>query len=141
LSRLLLDTCAVIWIAQDAPMEAKARKAIREAAMGGDLYVSPASAWEIGLLSRPRARSAPGPRFLPDARSWFSAFMARPGIRLAELTPDIAIEASHLPGAFHNDPADRLIIATARQMGAAVITRDSKILAYAETGHAAALAC
>ena len=138
---LLLDTCAIIWIAQDAAIEASAKSAIREAATRGDLFVSPASAWEIGLLARPRTSGAAGPQFLPDAQSWFAAFMARPGVRLAALTPEIAINVSKLPGDFHNDPADRMIVATARRMGASVVTRDARILSYAQAGHVAALAC
>lgn len=141
MSLLLLDTCAVIWIAQDAPMEPAAKGAIREAAGRGELYVSPASAWEIGLLGRPRPSGAPGPQFLPDPQTWFAAFMARPGVRLAALTPEIAIDTSYLPGLFHNDPADRMVVATARRIGAAVVTRDRKILDYAAAGHVSAVAC
>ena len=77
MSLLLLDTCALIWIAQDAALEASAKLAIREAAVGGDLFVSPASAWEIGLFARPRTGGAAGPQFLPDAQSWFGVFMAQ----------------------------------------------------------------
>lgn len=67
--------------------------------------------------------------------------MASSVMRLAVITPDIAIEASHLPGDLHSDPADRLIIATARSLGATIITRDPKILAYAEAGFVEAIAC
>ena len=67
--------------------------------------------------------------------------MARPGIRLAALTPEIAIDASHLPGVFHSDPADRMIVATARRIGAAIVTRDRKILDYAEAGFVEAMVC
>ena len=141
MSLLLLDTCAVIWVAQDAGIEASARTAIREAAARGDLYVSPASAWEIGLLARPGADRAQGLQFLPDPKTWFATLMATPGIRLTALTPEIAIDASHLPGAFHSDPADRMIVATARGIGATVITRDSKILDYARAGFVQAMVC
>ncbi len=46
------------------------------------------------------------------------------------LTPEIAIDAANLPGSFHPDPADRLIVATARAHGATLLTTDAKILAY-----------
>ncbi len=114
---------------------------IRDAAMRRTLYVSPASAWEIGLLSRPRTGRASPPLFAPDPKTWFAAFMARPGVRLAALTPEMAIDSSHLPGVFHPDPGDRLIIATARHLGATVVTRDQKILDYAQAGFVEALAC
>lgn len=122
-------------------MEASAKRLIQEAAVSGNLFVSTASAWEIGLLARHRAGQVQGLQFLPDPQTWFGTLMARPGIRLAALTPEIAIDASHLPGEFHNDPADRMIVATARRMGASVVTRDSKILDYARTGRVESVAC
>lgn len=141
MSGLLLDTCALIWIAQDAPLAAVARQAIRDAATQGELLVSPASAWEVGLLSRARGERPASLQLSPDPKTWFQALMARPGIRLAALTPDIVIDASHLPGDLHGDPGDRLIIATARQLGAAVVTRDRKILDYAAACFVEAVAC
>ena len=122
-------------------MEASAKRSIRQAAIDGTLFVSTASAWEIGLLARHRAGQPQGLQFLPDPQAWFASLMARPGIRLAALTPEIAIDASHLPGTFHNDPADRMIVATARRIGASVVTRDSKILAYAKVGFVEVVAC
>ena len=141
MSALLLDTCALIWIAQDATLDPDAKAMIREAAVRRTLFVSPASAWEIGLLSRPRAGRAPDPVFSPDPKIWFNVFMARRAVKLAALTPEIAIDSSHLPGALHGDPADRLIIATARDLGAAIVTRDRKILDYAQAGYVEAVAC
>ena len=141
MSALLLDTCALIWIAQDATLDPDAKAMIREAAVRRTLFVSPASAWEIGLLSRPRAGRAPDPVFSPDPKIWFGVFMARRAVKLAALTPEIAIDSSHLPGALHGDPADRLIIATARHLGAAIVTRDRKILDYAQAGYVEAVAC
>lgn len=67
--------------------------------------------------------------------------MAQPGVRPAAFTPEIAIGASHLPEPLHGDPADRLLIATARAMAMPIVTRDSKILAYGAAGYVAALAC
>jgi PIN domain nuclease of toxin-antitoxin system len=67
--------------------------------------------------------------------------MAGPGIREAPFHPDIAIDSSWLPGEVHGDPADRLIIATARHLGLPVVTRDRKIIAYAEDGEVAVIPC
>jgi PIN domain nuclease of toxin-antitoxin system len=55
--------------------------------------------------------------------------------------PEAAIEAAFLPGEPHRDPADRLLIATARQLRATLITRDELILAYARQGHVDAIPC
>jgi PIN domain nuclease of toxin-antitoxin system len=67
--------------------------------------------------------------------------MAGPGIRPAPLTPDIAIDASYLPGDINGDPADRMIVATARQLYIPVVIRDARILAYARRGHVVAIRC
>ena len=67
-------------------------------------------------------------------------FLSNSGVRLTPLTPEIAIESSFLPR-LHSDPADRLLIATARALGAPIVTRDRRILAYARAGFVAAIAC
>ncbi len=138
---VLLDTCAVIWLANGDPMLPQAMQAIRAAAMTRAIYVSPITAWEIGLLSRPRPHRTADLHFQPDPKTWFARFMSGPGIQSAAFTPDIAIEASYLPGDLHSDPADRLIIATARHLGMPVVTRDRKIIAYSESGFVRTIPC
>jgi len=134
---LLLDTCAVIWIAQDQPIAPAALRAIeREASSGRPAQVSPISAWEIGMLaagSRVNLTMAPA--------RWFRHFIDRVDVMLAELTPDILIASWFLPGGMNRDPADRIICATAREGGHTIVTRDRKILDYAAAGHCRALAC
>jgi PIN domain nuclease of toxin-antitoxin system len=71
----------------------------------------------------------------------FQAFLRLPGVQAQQLTPDILIESSLLPGQLHGDPADRIIIATARALDLTVVTRDRHILDYADKGHVRALAC
>ncbi len=121
-------------------MKAAALAAIRHAAGGSGVFVSPVSAWELGLLSRPRGMRVPF-TFRPDPQTWFDRVMKGPGIRLAALTPAIAIAASLLPGELHGDPADRLMIATARHMGLPIVTRDARIMAYGEAGHVGVVEC
>ncbi len=134
---LLLDTCAMIWISKGEPVAPAAREAVeRELAASRLTYVSPISAWEIGLLAAGNRISLT----MPPMR-WFSQFMNRRGLALADLTPDILIAASYLPGALHRDPVDRIICATARESGHIVVTRDRKILDYAAAGHCRAMAC
>ncbi len=67
--------------------------------------------------------------------------MAYPGMKLAALTPEIAIDASFLAGEPHGDAGDRLIIATARHLGVPVVTRDARILAYARRGYSRTIPC
>jgi PIN domain nuclease of toxin-antitoxin system len=61
---------------------------------------------------------------------WFDQALARPGIRLLELTPRIVVESVQLPGGFHRDPADQIIVATARVYDCPLVTTDAKILRY-----------
>lgn len=132
---LLLDTCAIIWSMRGAKMAAESVKAIGLAsAQVGCLYLSPISIWEIGLLvSKGRLAFA--------VENWFEVLLSQPGLRLAEMPPQLLIASSFLPSGAPNDPADRIILATARQYGFRVVTRDQKILAYARKGYAACLAC
>ena len=136
---VLLDTCAVIWLANGDPLENDADRGIIDAALADGVFVSPISAWEIGMLARPKVGRAIA--FLPDPATWFARFMAGPAIRAAAFTADIAIAASGLPDPLHGDPADRLLIATARHMAIPIVTRDAKIIAYAAAGHVSAMAC
>ncbi len=138
---VLLDTCAVIWLANGDPMQPAAIEAIVHAGLHGGIFVSPISAWEIGMLSRPKAGRANVLKFMPDPMTWFTRLMAGPGIKAAPFLPEIAIAASWLPGDIHADPGDRAIIATARHLVMPVVTRDAKIIAYAEAGEVSVMAC
>jgi PIN domain nuclease of toxin-antitoxin system len=134
---LLLDTCVLIWMAAMSAEAARARAILKEAYDEDlDVYLSPFSAWELGMLAaKGRLASATPPRV------FFARLLALPGLKLAQLTPDILISSSELPGEVHSDPADRVLIATARDLGMRLLTRDRKILDYAAKGHVMALAC
>ena len=138
---VLLDTCAAIWLMNRGPMRDASLIAIMAAGRARGIFVSPVSAWEIGMLSKGRPGRAEGLHFVPDPKTWFAKLMAAPRVREAPLTPDIAIEASFLPGEIHADPADRLLIATARHLGASIVTRDSRIIAYGRSGHVSVINC
>lgn len=135
---VLLDTNAVIWLVNERPMTPGSVDLIRRAAAVGRLLVSPVSAWEVGMLA---ASHRSGLRFRPTPQDWFARVLEMPGIRLTPLAPDAAIDSAFLPGDFHRDPADRLLIATARRLAATIVTRDRQILAYAARGHVDAIAC
>jgi PIN domain nuclease of toxin-antitoxin system len=135
---VLLDTCAIIWMVQEQPMASAALSAIRQAAAVGSLFVSPVSAWEVGLLATRRRQPL---TFRPTPILWVERLLARPGIRPAPLPHRVAVSAAFLPGELHGDPADRLLIATARELGAPLVTRDRRILDYAAQGHVDAIPC
>jgi PIN domain nuclease of toxin-antitoxin system len=134
---LLLDTHAAIWITEDQPIASAAVQAIDAAyRAGSSVFVSAISAWEIGLLvSRNRLSLVARPE------RWFQRLLAIPGMRLAELSPDILIASSFLPGQPPRDPADRILLATARDLGATLITRDRILLKYGEDGQVSTIAC
>ncbi len=135
--RLLLDTCAIIWIALEEQIKPEAKAAMKAAAATDErVRVSPISAWEMGLLSaKGRLPTTMPPSVL------FREVIATPGIRIEALSPEVLIESSFLPGSLHSDPADRILIATARAFGLTLVTRDKAILDYARQGHVSALAC
>jgi PIN domain nuclease of toxin-antitoxin system len=134
---ILLDTCAAIWLMSRAPLSTASRAAIRAAQSANlGVHLSPFTAWEIGtMVAKGRLHLTLSPEV------WFDTLLALPGVRLAALTPQLLISSTALPGTPPGDPADRIIAATARLYGYRVITRDSKLLAYAAQGHILATVC
>ena len=133
---LLLDTCAALWIVADEISQATA-DALSDARNAGLLtYVSPITAWEVGNLARKgKFRSSYTPQ------RWLERLMSAPDTAFAELTAGVLMGSSFLPGRIHNDPADRIIAATAREYGFTVMTRDAALLDYGRQGHLSVLAC
>ena len=134
---LLLDTCAVIWISGGKTVTQVAQNAIQQSFEADvPIYISPITAWELGLLmSRGRLPAS------INERAMLERLTALPGVSYANLPTDVLIDSSYLPGTIHKDPADRIIIATARAEGLTILTRDQKILDYAALGHVNALKC
>jgi PIN domain nuclease of toxin-antitoxin system len=89
------------------------------------LCVSVVSCWEIAMLVAKR-RIDLG----ISAEEWFEKVIIKPNFQVLPLTPQIAADAYSLPGVFHDDPADRMIVATARKHNCLLLTEDSKILNY-----------
>jgi PIN domain nuclease of toxin-antitoxin system len=137
MNRLLLDTCAAIWTVEGETMTEAAVTAISEAVDGGfPVLVSPITAWERGLLAAKGRIASP-----MTPKRWFEVLLSQPGLELAEMSIDILIDSSFLPGPPAGDPADRIILATARNFDLTVVTRDRAILDYAAQGHVRALEC
>lgn len=135
-SALLLDTCALIFIANGDRIESDARRQISQAAADGRLYVSPMSAWEIGV------GVAKGRLSLPIAPlDFFQRFLERMEAQLSEVSPSILINSANLPGRPHKDPMDRILMASARVLDMVLVTRDGPILSYSSEGHVRTLAC
>lgn len=127
----------MIWIGEDKPIAGAARDALEEALnAGAPVLVSPMTAWEIGLLA---ARGRLTLSTTPER--WFARFVTTQGVSEAPLSAALLIASSFLPGRPPADPADRIVAATAREVGARLMTRDAALLAYGGSGHLRTLAC
>jgi PIN domain nuclease of toxin-antitoxin system len=134
---LLLDTCAAIWITEGEKISPEATLEISRAAMEGrPVYVGLYTAWERAMLSAKHKLTSP-----LTPKVWFDRFTARPEVEIVPLTSDILIDSCFLPGEVHGDPADRILIATARALDLTIVTRDRDVLAYSARGHVRALEC
>ncbi len=132
MSDLLLDTCTVLWLANGEDIAAEARTAI----VNRSVHISPISAWEIANLVR-KSRIA----LTVPVTSWFRQTTEKMQAAMPQLTVEILANSCELPGYPPEDPADRIIIATARETNMTVVTRDKQILAYSRAGYVRTLAC
>ncbi|WP_110033635.1 type II toxin-antitoxin system VapC family toxin [Hoeflea marina] len=137
IDRYLLDTCAVIWLMDGADMDDMALERLAQAQSADDaVSISAMTAWEVGMLaSKNRLAST------RDPLRWFEDAVVQFNANLAEVSPHVLIGSSFLPRPIHNDPVDRILIATAREQDLTIVTRDRAILAYGALGHVKTLPC
>ncbi|NJM68350.1 MAG: type II toxin-antitoxin system VapC family toxin [Acaryochloris sp. RU_4_1] len=122
---LILDTHIWVWWNQNDPkLNTQQRNAIEVARTQG-IGICTISLVEIARLTQRGRVILPKP-----IDEWFNIALVQQGTILISITPEIAIDAASLPGNFHKDPADRLIVATARSYNCPLITADQEILAY-----------
>jgi PIN domain nuclease of toxin-antitoxin system len=120
---IVLDTATWIWRASDPKhLSTAARRAIDQAE---HKLVSAISVWEVAMLVAKRRIQLDRPVEL-----WVDMALALPGIQLAPLDPSIAVHSTKLPGDFHPDPADRIIVATALENAMPIVTPDERIRSY-----------
>lgn len=128
---LLLDTHVWVWLMLgDNRLGAACRRTLEKAIPDGRLRVSVISAWEVAMLEAKGRLS-----LAMDCETWVREALAAPGIHLAELTPHIAVSSTRLPALFKGDPADHMLIASARESEATLVTADQAILQYGSQGH------
>ncbi|MGH8070814.1 MAG: type II toxin-antitoxin system VapC family toxin [Candidatus Entotheonellia bacterium] len=122
---ILLDTHIWVWWVDDnQQLVDRPRHLIQDNVRSG-LEVSAISCWEVAKLVQYGRLELACP-----LEEWMEQALAYPGVQLIELTPRIAIESTKLPGSFHRDPADQIIVATARVYDIPLLTVDSRILQY-----------
>lgn len=122
---IVLDTHSWIWWVHDDARLTQPQRDIIRANETDVIGISAISCWEIAKLTENKRLELPN-----DLAAWSDQALAYPGVELFTLTPKIAIESTQLPGDFHRDPADQLIVATARVYGCPLVTSDEKILNY-----------
>ena len=126
---MLLDTHALLWLVRGEFRTEAAIAAVDAAQNEGRLYVSPVSAWELGLAELKRRDR---PELGMPTTKWFRRALKLSGARLATISVAVSAEASAVPAIYGTgDPGDCFIIATARVRRLPVVTRDGRMLALA----------
>lgn len=123
----MLDTHILIWWASGdlKKLSPKAEAAINQELEGGEIIISSITAWEIAMLiAKERIVIS------MDLDEWLSTIEQIEAVKFLPIDNDIAMKSANLPGEFHKDPADRMIVASARKLGCALVTADEKILNY-----------
>jgi PIN domain nuclease of toxin-antitoxin system len=127
----LLDTHAWIWLFNGSTeLSQDVIEQIDLAGNWGKVFISAISVWELSMLVAKNRVNLSKP-----IHQWVKDSFSQPGVNLSSMLPEIAIESSFLPGEFHGDPADRIIVATARINSLILLTRDEKILSYGKQGY------
>ena len=133
---IVLDTHILLWLSlSPEKITGEATDALKKASGRGGMLVSPISLWEIAMLARKRRLVLGQPTL-----EWINDALHHPGLALAPITQQIAVDSNELPDRFAGDPADCILIATARSESASLATRDAAILDYAARGHVKVLA-
>lgn len=123
---IVLDTSVLVWLVSDPEhLSARARRLIEREKKTNGIRVSSISIWEIFLLVKKERL-----RLSMDVRAWIEKIERLPFLEFVPVDNRIAQFSVNLPEPFHADPADRMIVATARVLGATLITSDRKILRY-----------
>lgn len=122
---IVLDTHIWIWWVHGDEGLTESQEQLIVASEEEGIGVSVISCWEIAKLVEYGRLELPC-----SIDEWFEQALSYPGVQILELSPEIAIESTRLPGVFHRDPADQIIVATARKYNCQLVTSDNKILDY-----------
>ena len=122
---ILLDTHIWVWYVDESDRLTERHREVIATHVDDGLALSILSCWEVAKLVEYDRLDLDMP-----VKEWIEQALAFPGIRLIELTPQIAVASTQLPRPFHRDPADQIIVATARTYDVEILTVDRKILNY-----------
>lgn len=124
---IVLDTHVLIWWVNGdtEKISPKAQTTIQNEISNGEIIISSISAWEIAMLVNKERIT-----LSMDLEQWLLLIEQIETVKFYAIDNEIALKSTQLPGEFHKDPADRMIVATARKLGATLISADEKILKY-----------
>ena len=122
---LLMDTHVWFWTLTEPEKLSKTALKFIQRTKPDNRAIASISVWEFAMMAA-RGRI----ELKTTAQEWLDYAIHKTGLRILELTPKVAVESCELPGDFHRDPADRIIVATARINGATLVTKDQRILGY-----------
>ena len=124
---IILDTHVLIWWVNDSKqLSTTGKRAINKALKTGkEILISSISAWEIAMLVKKDRLT-----LTMDVNDWITTTAAIDGVRYIPMDNTVAMQSVALPGEFHSDPADRMIVALARHYTVPLVTADKRILAY-----------
>jgi PIN domain nuclease of toxin-antitoxin system len=124
---ILLDTHVWVWWSVESERLSPRHRELIDVAEPDGIRVSVFSFWEVAMLATKGSRVDLAGLTVDQ---WFGRVLQVPTLHVLPLTPQILLESTRLPEPFHSDPADRIIVATARSHGATLLTQDRKILDY-----------
>ncbi len=122
---IILDTHIWVWWVHGDPILSESTLSLLDSSSETGIGISAISCWEVAKLVERERLTLPCP-----VLDWMRQALSYPGVRLIDLSPRICVESTRLPGEFHRDPADQIIVATARVLDAPLLTVDGKIQAY-----------
>jgi len=123
---IVLDTHVWLWwVSNPELLSSAARKTLDHAMADGEICISSISAWEVAILVKKGRLD-----LTMSAEDWIARSEALPFLRFVPVDNRIALKSANLPGQLHDDPADRIIIATTIMLGGTLISKDDKIRKY-----------
>lgn len=124
---IILDTHILVWWCDgNTSLSEAAKKRIDTAINSGEeILVSSITAWEVSMLVAKKRLT-----LTMDVDTWLKTVGEIEAVRFVSIDNKVAVESTRLPGEFHKDPADRMIVALARTLSAPLITADEKIINY-----------
>jgi len=130
IEKLVMDTHILIWYLEGIELSQQQVQIIESQRNLNQLYISAISIWEVSMLINKKKAAISIP-----INEWLNKVLSIPGLNIIDLSLTILVESCNLPDFDHKDPADRMIIASTREIAGHLLTFDKRILEYANNGY------